>query len=121
MQIVSLDQLQDAIEWVSCDSTDNEAFICRQTRRIYRIAGEPGTIDEEDVPENIHDDDTFLPVPDKRDLDLRNQMVFDFAKRYMAQQYDMEPADCVHIDNSPRETDADVVVLARSLEDLVER
>jgi hypothetical protein len=88
MPIVSLDQLQDAVVWVSCDFLDNEAFICRQTGRIYWIAGDVGAMDEEDVPEDIHDDDKYLPVPDKRDLDLGNQLAFNFASLYLAEHYD---------------------------------
>lgn len=87
MPTVSLDQLQDAMEWASCDFLDNEAYICRQTAKIYWIAGDPGTIDEEEIPENIHDGGKYLPVPNKRDLDLGNQLAFDFTSQYLAQHY----------------------------------
>jgi hypothetical protein len=45
MQTVSLDQLQNAMEWASSDFMDSEAYICRQIGRIYWIAGDPGMID----------------------------------------------------------------------------
>jgi len=88
MPIVSLDELQNAMEWASSDFLDNEAYICRQTGKIIWIADDPGMIDEEEIPEDIHNSDRYVPVPDKRDLDLGNQMAFDFAKRYLAQHYD---------------------------------
>ena len=89
MPTVNLDQLQNAMEWASSDFLDNEAYICRQTGKIYWIAGDPGMIDgEEEIPEDIHNGDRYLPVPDKRDLDLGNQLAFDFATRYLAQHYD---------------------------------
>jgi len=89
MPTVSLDQLQNAMEWASSDFLDNEAYICRQTGKIYWLAGDPGMIDEEEeIPEDIHNGDRYLPVPDKRDLDLGNQLAFDFATRYLAQHYD---------------------------------
>jgi hypothetical protein len=88
MPTVRLDQLEDAMDWASCDFLVNEAYICRQTGRIYLIAGDPGMIDEEEVPEDIHDGDKYLPVPDKRDLDLGNQLAFDFTSQYLAQHYD---------------------------------
>ena len=89
MPTVSLDQLQDAMVWASSDFLDNEAYICRQTGKIYWIAGDPGMIDEEEeIPEDTHNSDKYLPVPDKRDLDLGNQLAFDFATRYLAQHYD---------------------------------
>ena len=89
MPTVSLDQLQNAMEWASSDFLDNEAYICRQTGKIYWLAGDPGMIDEEEeIPEDIHNGDRYLPVPDKRDLDLGNQLAFDFATRYLAQYSD---------------------------------
>jgi Uncharacterised protein family (UPF0158) len=88
MPTVNLDKLEDAMEWASSDLTDNEAYICRQTGKIYWIAGDPGMIDEEEIPEDIHDGDKYLPVPDKRNLDLGNQLAFDFTAQYLAQHYD---------------------------------
>ena len=89
MPTVSLDQLQNAMEWVSSDVLDNEAYICRQTGKIYWVAGEPGMIDEEEeVPEDIHDADKYIPVPDKRHLDFGNQLAFDFTSQYLAERYD---------------------------------
>ncbi len=45
-------------------------------------------IDEEEISEDIHNSDRYLPVPDKRDLDLGKQLAFDFAAQYLAQHYD---------------------------------
>lgn len=89
MPTISLDQLQNAMEWASSDFLDNEAYICRQTGKIYWIVGDPGMIDEEEeIPEDIHKSDRYLAVPDKRDLDLGNQLAFDFAAQYQAKHYD---------------------------------
>jgi hypothetical protein len=88
MPTVSLDQLQDAMVWVSSDFLDNEAYICRQTGNIFWIAGDPGLLDEEEIPEDIRDSDRYLPVPDKRDLDLGNQLAFGFTTQYLVQHYD---------------------------------
>jgi len=88
MPTVSLDKLEDAMEWVSCDFLDNEAYICQLTGKIYLVAGDPGMIDEEEIPDDIHNSDKYLSVPDKRDLDLGNQLAFDFATRYLTQHYD---------------------------------
>jgi len=88
MPIVSRDQLENSVEWVSSDFLDNEAYICLRTGKIYWISGDPGAIDEEEVPKDIHDSDKYLPVPNKRDLDLGNQLVFDFALQFLPQRYD---------------------------------
>ncbi len=89
MPTVSLDELQNAMEWVSSDILDDEAYICRKTGQIYWVAGDPGMIDEEEeVPEDIHDSDQYIPVPDKRYLDLGKQLAFDFTSQYLAERYD---------------------------------
>lgn len=88
MPTVSLDQLQDAVVWISSDFLDNEAYISRQTGKIYWVAGDPGMIDEEEVPEDIHNAEKYIPVPDKHYLDLGNQLVFDFTSQYLTERYD---------------------------------
>ena len=89
MPTVSLDQLQNAMEWVSSDFLGNEAYICRQTGKIYWVAGDSGMIDEEEeVPEDIHDAGKYIPVPDKQYLDLGKQLAFDFTSQYLAERYD---------------------------------
>ena len=89
MPTVSLDELQDAVDWVSSDSMDDGAYVCRQTGKIYWISSEPGLLDEEDtVPDDVHDVGKYAPVPDRRDLDLGSRLVFRFAAQFLADQYD---------------------------------
>jgi len=89
MSTVRLDQLQDALDWASSDSLTNEAYVCRETGLIYWIPGDAGIADEEeDAPRDIHDIEKYALVPDKYYLDLGNKLVFDFAARYLADQYD---------------------------------
>ena len=88
MPIVSRDELENTLEWVTSDVLDNEAYICRKTGKIHWISGDPGAVDDEEIPEDIHDSGKYLPVPDKHDLDLGNRLVFDFASQYLPQRYD---------------------------------
>jgi len=89
MTTVRLDQLLDALEWVSSEMLDNAAFVCRETGTIYWSSGETGVLDEEDdLPGDIDDTEQYVPVPGKSDLDLGNRLVFKFASRYLADQYD---------------------------------
>jgi len=89
MPRVCLSDLQGAMEWVSDDMSDSEAYVCRQTGRIYWVSGEPGLLDyEEEVPGDIDDIEKYLPVPDKRDLDLGARLAFDFAARHLDDQYE---------------------------------
>jgi hypothetical protein len=89
MPIVSLDELQGAVDWVSSNTLDDEAYVCRQTGKIYWISGEPGVIDEEDeIPDDVHDVGKYAPVPDRQDLDLGNRLVFRFAAQFLAEHFD---------------------------------
>jgi len=88
MPIVSRDELENTLIWVSSDFLDNEAYICRKTGKIHWISDDPGEMDDEEIPEDIHDSDQYLLVPNKRDLDLGNRLVFDFASQYLPQRYD---------------------------------
>ena len=80
MATVNLDDLVSTLEWVSTDFLDNQAYVCRDTGKIYWISGEAGVIDEEEIPGDIDDSDKYVPVPDKRDLDLGSYLVFDLLR-----------------------------------------
>lgn len=89
MTTVSLDDLDSAMEWVSSGFMDNQAYVCRESGKIYWISGEPGVLDEEDeIPDDIDDLDKYVLVPSKRDLDLGSHLVFDFTVRYLPKHYD---------------------------------
>lgn len=89
MATVNRNDLENAMEWVSSDILDNEAYVCRDSGKIYWISGDPGMLDEEEeIPDDIEDSDKFVPVPDKRYLDLGSQLVFDFTEQNMPQHYD---------------------------------
>ena len=89
MPTVSLDELQGAVDWVSSDIMENEAYVCRQSGRILWISSEPGVLDEEDeIPDDVDDVGKYLPVPDRQDLDLGNRLVLRFVARYLAEQCD---------------------------------
>jgi hypothetical protein len=44
--------------------------------------------EEDDLPGDIDHTEKFVSVPGKSDLDLGNRLVFKFASRYLADQYD---------------------------------
>ena len=87
MTTVNLDDLASSLEWVSTDILDNEAYVCRDTGKIFWISGEAGVTDEEEIPDDIDDSDAYVPVPDKRDLDLGSHLVFEFTAQFLPQHY----------------------------------
>ena len=75
---VNFSDLQLAFEFVSSGSMgENEAYLDRQSGKIYWHS-EFGDKDEE-LPGDI-DDEKYISIPDKRELDLGKSLVLDFAR-----------------------------------------
>lgn len=87
MPSVDLTDLQGALELVSDRFTENEAYVCRQTGKIYWIF-EDGVVEQEELPDDLGDADKYAPVPSKYDLDVGNRLAFDFTNLHLADQYD---------------------------------
>ena len=89
MSTVNLSELHGALEWVSDELMDNEAYVCRRTGKIFWISGEPGVLDRKDeVPADVENAEKYVPVPHGHDLDLGSRLAFDFARQFLADQYD---------------------------------
>lgn len=87
MAKVDLTELQGAFEWVSDDVADSEAFVCRQTGKIYWISDD-GSLESEELPDDMGDPERYVPVPDKYELDIGVRLVFDFTKNRLPDQYE---------------------------------
>ena len=83
---VSFSDLQLAFEFVSSGSMgENEACLDRQSGKIYWHS-EVGDNDEE-LPDDI-DDEKYISIPDKRELNLGKPLALDFAREFLADDYD---------------------------------
>ena len=83
---VSFSDLQSAFEFVSSgEMGENEAYLDRQSDKIYWHS-EFGDNDEE-LPDDI-DDEKYIAIPDKRELDLGKPLVLDFARQFLPEDYD---------------------------------
>jgi hypothetical protein len=77
----SFTDLQDAFLFVSFGAPgENEAYLDRQSGKIY-CHSEYGDFDEE-LPDDI-DGDKYIPVPDKRELNLGERLVLDFVRQFL--------------------------------------
>ena len=65
---------------------DNEGYICKTTGKTY-FYSEFGD-NEEELPEDIYDDEKYLAIPDKNDLSLGRDLVFEFAQEYLPSEYE---------------------------------
>src|SRR5215469_13583724 len=80
---VSFSDLQLAFEFVSGGGMgENEAYLDRRSGKIYWHS-EVGDNDEEFI-----DEEKYISIPDKRELDLGKPLVLDFAREFLADDYD---------------------------------
>ena len=83
---VNFSDLQLAFEFVSSGGMgENEAYLDRQSGKLYWHS-EFGDNDEE-LPDDI-DEEKYISIPDKRELDLGKPLVLDFAREFLPDDYD---------------------------------
>jgi hypothetical protein len=82
---VSSKELIEAHFFVSSSNGDAEAYLCKETGKIYwrsELAG------EDDCPDDVEDEDKYLAVPDKRQLDLGKHLALEFAQEFLPNDYE---------------------------------
>src|SRR2546430_12357628 len=83
---VSFSDVQLAFEFMSSGGMgENEAYLDRQSGKIY-LHSEFGDNGEE-LPDDI-DNEKYIAIPDKRELDLGKPLVLDFAREFLPDDYD---------------------------------
>lgn len=84
---VSLGDLLDAFLFVDFEAGmgGNEAFLCRRSGRIY-LHSEIADADE--LPDDIEDDEKYIRIPIRAELDLGKPLVFGFMRQFLPQDYD---------------------------------
>jgi Uncharacterised protein family (UPF0158) len=82
---VSFRDLLDAFEFASFGAPyEHEAYLCRQSGRIYTHSEH--TDDVEELPEDIEDRDKYIRIPHKNELDLGRPLVFAFIRERLPDQ-----------------------------------
>ena len=83
---VSFSDLQRAFEFVSSGGMgENESYLDRQSGKIYWHSefGDNG----EELPDDI-DNEKYIAIPDRRELDLGKPLVLEFAREFLPDDYD---------------------------------
>ena len=87
----SFREIFDAFEFVGMSDGlgDHQAFLCRRTGKIYWHS-EFSDVDElnDELPDDIEDDEKYIAIPDKRELDLGKPLVLDFAREFLPNDFD---------------------------------
>lgn len=82
--MVTFSDIQDAFSFVSsAPQGGNIAVLCKDTGQIY-YRSESGSIDEID---DELDCEEFMHIPHKNDLDLGQQLVFEFVEMSLPDEY----------------------------------
>jgi len=85
---VKIKDLVDAFDWVSADgSFENAAYVSRETGKVYWKTGDV-SLDEEELPVDLDDDESHVPVPSKRDLDLGRRLALGFVEEHAPDAFD---------------------------------
>lgn len=88
---VSFQEMLTAFEFVGMGGGlgEHQAILCRRTGKIYWRSESAG-LDEmnDELPEDVEDDENYLAIPDKRELDLGKPLVLGFAREYLPNDFD---------------------------------
>ena len=84
---VSWTDLILAFEFVSASNTDeHQACLCKQTGKLYWQSDSSDELEE--LPDDIDDEEKYIQIPDKRELDLGKPLVFDFVRQFLPDDFD---------------------------------
>jgi hypothetical protein len=88
---VSFTELLTAFEIVSAErGADNQAYVCRQSGKVHSRM-DPLYVGEEwagELPGDIDDEEKYVAIPDKWDLDLGKPLVIDFVRQVLPEDLD---------------------------------
>jgi hypothetical protein len=85
---ISLRELQDAFMFVSFGAPgENEAYLDTELGKIYYHSEIAGDLEEEELPNDL-DDEKYIEIPHKKELDLGTPLVFDFVRQFLPDDYD---------------------------------
>jgi hypothetical protein len=83
----SFSDLQLAFEFVSAGGGgESQAFLDRQSGKIYWHSEITGDLEDE-LPDDL-DDEKYIEIPRRTELDLGKPLVLDFARQFLPDDYD---------------------------------
>jgi hypothetical protein len=88
---VSIGDITAAFEFANTGGNMGEflAFVCKRTGKIYCQTDFPDAEEMNDeLPDDIEDEEKYVALPDKRELDLGKPLVLDFARQYLPDDLD---------------------------------
>src|SRR4051794_3766995 len=89
---VSFKEILEAFEFAATDGGmfgEHTALLCRHTGKIYlniEYADDPELNDE--LPEDFENEEKYIAIPNKRELDLGKPLVLAFAREILPDDFD---------------------------------
>ena len=84
---VRFQDIMEAVEAVSSGHFgENSAWLCKQSDRIYMQFAIDDELEE--LPDDIEDGEKYIPIPDKRELDLGKPLALAFAGEFLPNDFD---------------------------------
>lgn len=84
---VSWNELLGTFEFVSAGHlSEHQAFLCRESGEFIWHAEYGDELDE--LPDDIDDDEKYVQIPDKKELDLGKPLVLDFVGEVLPADFD---------------------------------
>jgi hypothetical protein len=84
---VSWDDIWQAFELAMLASPgEHQAFLCKQSGKVYWHS--EFTDDPDELPDDIEDEEKYLPLPDKRELNLGKPLAFAFVSEFLPEAMD---------------------------------
>lgn len=82
---VSFKEIRDAFEFKNMSETYYfRAILCRSTGKIYTHSDFPDAEEfNDELPEDIDDEEKYIDIPDKRELDLGKPLALDFVDEFL--------------------------------------
>ena len=75
-----------AFEFVGANNTgEHQAFLCKQTGKVYWHSDSSDELDE--LPDDIDDEEKYVRIPDKRELELGKPLALDFVDQFLPDDF----------------------------------
>jgi hypothetical protein len=85
----SFQDILSAFEFVDTSVVTNEAFLCLRTGKIYFRSDFTDAEDlNDEMPDDIEDEEKYIAIPGRRELDLGKPLVLDFAREFLPDDFD---------------------------------
>jgi hypothetical protein len=86
---VSFKDILDAFQLASMGGMgEHQAFLCRQSGKVYCPSENLDELnDSDEMPDDLEENENYVQIPGKRELDLGKPLVLDFAREFLPDDF----------------------------------